>query len=410
MIRNIISLLALQLGTYLAPLLTVPILTRALGPEGYGSLGVAYIIAGYGLLFAEWGFGHVASRQIAQSGQDRQAISNVFWHTLMARLVMCLVATCAIVLAGALTQDLLPDPRILWSAWTLVIGGALNCVWALQGLEKLQRYAYVALALRLTSVPATLLLVRSPDDVWVAALIQGAISILVAVSSIHALGKTRAVTWVQPRLHLLLSQLRMGFSLLIMNFANALILNSGTIFVSVLAGPAPTGMYYSAERVRVAAQGLIGPIGQAVYPRMAKLSSENHESWRRLFWRVFWLQTAMMLAVGISISVLAEPIVSLVAGDGYAEAVGILRILAFVPVFASVSNTLCMHVIIAGGRFSAAMRIYVAAALACLLGTPLLISLWGVNGAAAMSLATELLIVVLGTLVVRGEPQLRRTY
>src|SRR6202034_4733263 len=83
--KNIASLYAVQMASYLAPLVTLPWLTRVLGPSGFGQLSFCGAVIGYFVLFADYGFNYSATRQIALLYGDRAGRSKVFWNTITVK-------------------------------------------------------------------------------------------------------------------------------------------------------------------------------------------------------------------------------------------------------------------------------------------------------------------------------------
>src|SRR5215469_18412330 len=56
LLRNVFAMIAWQASNYILPFVTIPYLSRVLGPLGYGSLGLALALTGYCVLLTDWGF------------------------------------------------------------------------------------------------------------------------------------------------------------------------------------------------------------------------------------------------------------------------------------------------------------------------------------------------------------------
>ena len=69
--QNLLAISLVQAGNNAVPLLTVPYLTRVLGPNGWGLFGFAQSFAISLGLVAEYGFWLSASREIARHRDDR---------------------------------------------------------------------------------------------------------------------------------------------------------------------------------------------------------------------------------------------------------------------------------------------------------------------------------------------------
>lgn len=76
--QNLLALYGVQFANYLLPLITLPYLTRVLGPESWGSLVVVQSFAQYLSLLVEYGF----NLQLRARWLDAVPISKVclvFW-------------------------------------------------------------------------------------------------------------------------------------------------------------------------------------------------------------------------------------------------------------------------------------------------------------------------------------------
>lgn len=406
MIRNAISLFVLQFGAYLAPLLTLPFLTRALGAETFGVLAMAYVAAAYGLLFAEWGFNFIAVRQVALLANDRTALSRVFWATMSVRLALAVTSSLGLLGVMVIVPAIGGHPAIAWSAWSLVAAGALNPQFALQGLEKIERSAYLSVGIRLATIPLTVFLVRSSQDAWLAALIQGAAALLTTTAAAFHLYREGRIDWVLPKWAEVVGQLSSGLPTLLSNFFMAVLLTSGTLFVGAFVGAASGGLFYSADRIRMAAQGLIGPISQAVYPRMSVMIHSDGKKSRDLFFIVLGVQCALIVIVAGILSWASELIMFIVGGASFISAAPILRILAWVPALAAVTNVVCVQLLMARGYARAVAIVYGISAGVALIAIPYAIGVAGVEGAAWAVLFSELCALLssgVACLLVRGK-------
>src|ERR1700710_482207 len=77
--KNFLLLMSLQVSTYAVPLLTLPLLTRVLHPDGYGRLSFILAMTNYFIAFTNYGFDLTATPQIALARDDKLARSCIFW-------------------------------------------------------------------------------------------------------------------------------------------------------------------------------------------------------------------------------------------------------------------------------------------------------------------------------------------
>jgi stage V sporulation protein B len=114
----------------------------------------------------------------------------------------------------------------------------------------------------------------------------------------------------------------------------------------------------------------------------------------------------LFLAIGVPLAagglVVAPQVIDLVAGDDFAEAADPLRILLFAGALAAVSGLLG-YALIAGGRQTSALRLALAALVLNLALNLALVPSLGIEAAAAVAVASELVMVAGGLWLVRRE-------
>ena len=87
-IENIISLFIFQGSTYILPLITLPYLVRALGPEKFGLVAFAQAFTYYFMVIAEYGFIHTASKKIAISRDTNDGLVQVFNSIMLIKIIL----------------------------------------------------------------------------------------------------------------------------------------------------------------------------------------------------------------------------------------------------------------------------------------------------------------------------------
>lgn len=360
--------------------------------EVYGKMVFAQAMIGYLMLMVEYGFSWSTARKIAAHRHDRDFISRTF---VAAFVGQWLLVALAFLLCGAvvLCVDRLREDMWLYAAaFTSVIGGALFPIWLLEGLERMRTAAILQIAPRLMAVIPVFFVVQAPSDaIWVLVL-SGAGTILGGVGSVCWIRLERVVDWHWPGWPAVARELRDGLSL----FGSRLSVSVYTTLVPLVlgwvAGPSALAYFNVADKIRGAAQALIGPISQALFPRVNLLVEAHASAAFQLIRRGFWAVLLVASFSGLSMWLLADWLVWLMAGDGFREAATVLRCMSPLPVIVGLSNVLGVQIMLPKrmtGAFSTIL--FLAAVAATVLLFPLTRAYSSV-GAALTVLVAEVIV------------------
>ncbi|MGQ0515374.1 oligosaccharide flippase family protein [Bacillus sp. D-CC] len=98
---NFIYQAIFQVMKIIIPIITIPIISRALGPEGVGIYNYTYSITSYFILFAGLGITLYGSREIALVQQDREKLSETFWEIFKLKAILSLVNLFAFIILSS---------------------------------------------------------------------------------------------------------------------------------------------------------------------------------------------------------------------------------------------------------------------------------------------------------------------
>ena len=387
-------------------LASVAVTTRYLGASGYGKLALALaFVQTFGLL-ADVGLLTVAVRELSRMPERTNELVG-------AVLALRLALSLAVVPLAALVSLVFPYDRevrvaILIAGGALVLGlanGALVAVF--QSRLRMGRAA-VSEVLGRASAFAALVLVATLDLGFYAVVATAAVGAAVALCASWLLIRPLATpsigahrdTW-RP---LLLAALPVGAALAV----TELYFRADTFIISLFRDYDEVGAYSLAYRVVELLAVLPAVVMTSVFPLLSRYLGGGAERGRAAI--TIEAVADLFLAVGVPIAagglVVAPQVVKLVAGDGFAEAAGPLRILLFAGALAAVSGLLG-YALIAGGRQASALRLALVALVVNLALNFALVPSLGIEAAAAVAVACEVLMVGGGLWLVRRELDLR---
>ena len=269
LIRNAIALTGLQATGNMALLITLPYLSRVLGPEEWGQVAWAQVLMGYFVIFTDGGFSWYGTARVAALRDDVRHRSVQF---LAGWMVQGLLTLCAIILLGILHfyVDAYAQFRDFTGYIALyLVGVVLFPAWYPGGLERLQEVAVFQFAVRAGSVPLVLIFVQGKGD---GPLALGAMALSALIGGIAGFAwmvRNLEVNWKRPTLSAVWAELRAGAAVLLTRVWITLFTTIVPSILGFVSGPTAVGIYMLADRVRAGITALMSPIAQSFVPRMS---------------------------------------------------------------------------------------------------------------------------------------------
>lgn len=399
--KNVAALYAVQFASYLAPFVTLPWLTRILGPVGFGRIGFAGAVIGYFVLLADYGFNFSATRQVATRWDDRAGRSQVFWTTLSVKALLAGVGLPVLVLLTYCGPKFADQRALLLISYLTVVGTVLTPVWYFQGIERQTALSLISIATRLAAIPAIFLCVRAPTDVATAAWITSGTSVTGGLLCLCFLARYGELDRPAFKFRDLFGVLRDGWHLFISTASISLYQATNTVVLGLVAGPAAVGHYSAADKLIQAAQGMLAPINQSVYPRVSRLMKDSRSEAYSLIRRVLRIQGSIALCLSLGLFLVAPPLIRIFYGPAYDQTIDVLRWLAILPFLVGLSNVLGIHTMMAMGMNRLVSRILISAGALNVAILYFLAHRFGAVGAAMAVVTTETFVTVAMALILQ---------
>ncbi|MBI1869047.1 MAG: oligosaccharide flippase family protein [Methylocystis sp.] len=336
----------IQALNYVAPVVTVPVVARAFGPDVYGILATFYAYGAYIALATEYGFPTIGPRAIAGAHVNTQFLSQTVSTIVSAQFVL---GATALVIFGA-AMSIAPyggDYKIvavMVSVQTFATSMAPQ--WVFVGLEQTRNFALVQTVFRVAAAALVLLVIRTPGDLLLFAGINCVAAVLILVFSLLAMARFD-IRWRPPSLKELIEVIRQASRLFVSSVSISFYTTANVLIVAHVLGPIAAGAFALADRLRLATAGVIGPMIQAIYPfvcRVAGREATHEEEWaKRVFFRCI---VAMSALISLTLFAFAPFIIWLAGGEKFAAAIPVLRMIAFLPVIIALSTTFGMQTLL----------------------------------------------------------------
>jgi O-antigen/teichoic acid export membrane protein len=272
----------------------MPVLARALGPDRFGLLGLAWTLVGYASLL-DFGLGRATTQVVsarlgrAGGGPGDGELAATAWTALAllaavaAAIALPLAAAAAPLARGALRLPpaLVPEAETAarWLAvalpFAVVTGGLRGLLEAAQRFDAVNALRVpMAVATYLGPLAAAAVLPPGRALVWAVALVAGA---RVAFAAAHAVACWRALPWLRARPRYdardARALLAAGGWMSVSNVLNPLLVTLDRFALGAAASAAAVGYYTGALEVATKMQLLTGAVFPVFFPAVAQAAA-----------------------------------------------------------------------------------------------------------------------------------------
>jgi PST family polysaccharide transporter len=346
--RNALTLYGVQFCRKLVPLLSVPYLARILGPAGWGRVAFALAFGELLVMLIEFGFNLSATREVARHRDSHERCRDIAAGVLGAQAVLCVAAITLALAVAPLVPGLRDHPKLFASALLYGIAQGIAPLWFFQGLERMGTAAAIEISGKVLGVACVFAIAHSPADDWKVLLAQAlppTVSSIAGITLIH-----RATGLAIPSINGISGTLKRGWPLFLFRSGLSLYGMANAFVLGMFAPAAQVGYYASSEKISKAASGLLGPLREAIYPRLSNIVQHSPSDARRLAGAVSLLATAAGLLISIALYILAPWIIRILMGPGFEPAVIVLRILCPLPLIIAITESVGLQWLLPHGR------------------------------------------------------------
>jgi PST family polysaccharide transporter len=400
--KNVLSLTLVQIANYVFPIISVPIISRIIGPGKFGILNFAVAFVLYFVLLVAYGFDYTATRKISRDPDNAQNRSKVFSEVFYTQCLLFVVSAIIFALLLFIVPELRAHKLIFIYTFLTCLATLFTQNWLFQAMQDLSKVAIFNLVSKALYTIFVLIVVRKNEDyVWQPLLI-GAIQVAISIWSFTwALNKYQIkLTRVSfSRCRQVLGEGRIIFFSLF--FAN-LYTGTNTVILGFYQNAEQVGYYTAAQRLIVIAQSVLAiPLAQSFYPVAGRAFGEGREQGLRMIQKLVPLIVVFLGVASVGMFLFGPWVIKLFYGYKFAPAIPAFRLLAVVPLFYMLNNLFGIQIMVNLGMDKIYFRLTALAGLLSVTLNLLTIYQWGYMGTAANWLITETFLCVLGYAVLR---------
>lgn len=385
---------------YLIPLITVPYLVRVLGLDGFGKYSIILAVIQYLVILTDYGFSLSASRQISLNIGNKKVISQIFCAIICCKIVISLLLFLILSFIILHSATYKGDFWLFFNGFGIVIGASFSPVWLYQGYEKMHWIAVSNFIAKISGLLMIFLFVRNRGDIDLAIMVQSYAGMIAAVFAFFEARRGDFIYFIIPTIQDIKKQLKMGWSIFLSTFFVSMYTTSIPLILGFNAGAEAVGIYNSADKLKQALQGIIGPVSQAIYPRSNRLMMGSLAQGVRFVNRVSVILIPGMLLLSVACYCMADYIVSIAFGPEHLSSVDVFKIIVWIPPIVALANMLGIQIMLPLGLNKQFGLVYVIIGT---IGLPLMFItsyFYSFIGVSYASLSLEIIIVSIFSYIV----------
>lgn len=312
----------------LFPLLTFPYLSRVLGANG---LGICNFITSYSqnfIIVAALGLPVYGSREIAKLGDNKPKRSKLFFELITIHLFFTCFLLFIYIASIFMYAEIRDYKSLALLGGSLILFNVFSIEWLFVGLSDFKYITLRSLLIKVFSVIAIFLLVKSKEDFTILFIIIVCTAFLtVLVNIFHARNHitTRIIlTYKGIKLHLK-SIFILGGYMVLTSIYSVL----PATLLGFLSTKSAVGYYYGANQIIRIVISVFASLITVMAPRMNQIfEQQGKKEYLTLVHKSLHIVISLGIPITFFIFLLADPIVMLLAGKNFINSIIVIKIMA----------------------------------------------------------------------------------
>lgn len=341
---NIASLFSVQVANYLLPLLTVPFVSRIIGPERMGLLNFSQTYIYYFTLLIAYEFDVSAVRTIAANRDNKELVDQTFSQIVTAKTLLWVVATILFLAVTYFVPEFKKHFLLHLCTFLFCFGTVFFPVWMYQAMEDLKLVSIFNLTVKLITTFGVLLMIRQPEDYIYQNLSLSIAQIVVGVVTFGIAIKKYNINFLIPSWRVLIKRYVSNSTLFFSSIATTLYTASSVFLLGLLSSDYNVGIYTAGSRLETIVRSFVTlALGQALFPLVVSSFGVSKENGLLSVQKIFFPLLVITSIASMCIWLIAPTFITVLYGDKFIEAIRVLRIVAVLPIVIGAGRLFGVH-------------------------------------------------------------------
>jgi len=338
-LKNVGYLGFVQILNYVFPLITVPYVSRIIGPESFGIINYATAFMSYFIMLIGYGFDLTGTRRIARNPNDTFLRDKVYSDILNARLVLFFISFLFFLIAIIFVEHLKQNLTVTSLLFFMCFSNVLIPQYIYQGMQNLTIFAKTNFVKGIIYTILIFFFIKKQDDYVYLVKINFILSL--SISLFFLLYAKKIYNLKFNRIPLKTTILFIWEEKII--FFSTVVISLYTTTNVVLLGffdSIKNVAYFTTGQnlVNISTAVLTAPLSMALYPYLGAEFSKSKENGLEVSKRILPIIFYLITFTCFMLFLFAPVIVNILYGTRFKNAILPMQILAFSPLIISLSN------------------------------------------------------------------------
>lgn len=271
-LKNFSYLGVVQLLNYALPIITIPLVSRALGVDKIGLVSYVYSYITYFILFVNYSFSLTAIRKQNKVNDLSYTFSLVF----SSQLLLLILTIPVLFLVLLFVPDIKKNGVLACISYIAVLAAFFDKSWVYQYKQDLSLVAIVNVVLKSISILLIILFINQQKDYLIYAAILYGATLFTNIVLFLLSFKKYEIRILKINLKDILAFLKEGKMLFFSSVVISLYTSTSTLLLGLYCSHRDVGLYSAASKlIDIAKVFAIMPITQLIYPIVAQKISES---------------------------------------------------------------------------------------------------------------------------------------
>lgn len=395
-IENIYSLGIVQVFNLIFPLITIPYVSRIIGPDGYGIINYSVAFIGYFNLIIIYGFDLTATKKIAANLSEKEIIDSVFSEVVNARIILFFFTTIIFILSFFLGDTLHKNILVSLFLYLGVIGAVFSCQFIYQAFQELKIFSYFNLFKGILNTVLIFIFIKTKNDYILIPLFTTIFIVTSNLALFFYAYKKFSLNFtfnkISKSINTIFSERFVFFATVLGSFRTT----TNTIVLGFFVTISQIGYYTTSLNLLFIVLTIFNvSISTAIYPFISSTFGKSKEEGVEVVKRIMPLLFYIYLLASFFILVFAPIIIRILYGSQFEDSIYVLQIVSFIPLSVGLTNIFGVQLMFNLNLENLYFKITVISTIISLVFNVLLSRSFGIIGAAWSIVICDIIGVVL---------------